>query len=488
MDGRKCPLDVEEERPVALDFLNDNMGARYVRLPPTIAQYMEASSRVKAASSSRAGGGGKKRRASAPANASGRYAKTKAATLADAAAAELPLESSHSRDRDPVDTLIETFVTPNKDKGWMYFERLETIADGTRKVDPRWVQGSTNSPCFEKEEDANDKRIIKFKSKLNDCGETPAGTHGNTRSFTINNAHVLIAKKSDEHADFFEQARHVCAVSFGYHCGRSDGSGIGAGYFETAWTHATHIAMCICRDGSGGFVVLGFALLRDYSHKGISCFTPYKTIPGQMIMSGRPRIPKNVLYIDIVCSQLSLAHPLLQMLCNPGKWRSIVFKNPAAVHEPHYVLLRAIPTVYTYYPVMFGFVRSLDNETIAPIFRIPENVFRQALAGTSYKDLSLENIATSMCGPKDDVVTGPSWEISKRRTLSIYRLPRTFTAWVKSTGLTGLDLTRFVEKVFLPTQLVYGDSNSNGYLYGLYVPSAVVAGGGRRRRLASMAM
>ena len=380
--------------------------------------------------------------------------------------------------------VVDTFITPNTNAPWLYYKSISDNVD--KKVDKTWDNTVTHNPCFENDVGLTTDTVQKAGVKAvatAECGvsvpEDPL-----RRDFTISNVHVLIARmhpqgdedKDGAHTQFMDAAKTVCDASFAYHCGRPPGKGgINAGYFDTAWGDATHLAFCVCDNNANGFIALGFALLRDYSDKD-HCFTQLEDINlPSYNLSTTPR-PRNVLYIDIVCSKLSMAQPLIKLLCSHGDWKKVLFGQRAS--ESHYVFLRGIPTVYTYYPVMYGFVRSIDNKIMFPIFKITTENLQKAIRmitlpgqgkptfkpDTAAARALYENFADAAFGNN-------KWVLTNENVLYVYTLDNTFTKWLKSTTLQQPALKRLL-KLFESTEVAHDDSDINGYLYGFYVTNS----------------
>jgi hypothetical protein len=392
---------------------------------------------------------------------------------------------------DHLASIMDEFVIPNKDKDWLDLQEIKDLENQERE-DKTWNAAYKYVPCFERNTETKPldvgKKLKLFKNGKN-CGEEA----GKGRKFTWTRAHLLIARKpsydtsSDsvdpEQKKFFEAAYQVCKSSFFYHCSRPGTSeGIGGGYFKEAWGLSTSIGLLISDCGKQtstedcGFIVLGFCLLRDYSGVVDYKFQRQKSFLSDAIpMSANVDFPEYAMYVDVVCSKISTAQNLMKLFTQPSKrpdqkWKRVLFGEDA-VGKPHYVLLRAIPSVYTYYPIMYKFIRSMDNVMMHPIFKVRQDDIINMLRSSENPELVMlreqpfHSIATRMFGI-DDVANG--WRVvdAKRgpSKLHVYRLTKEFVNFIKQNNLAAAAL-----KVFVPTKYVCGDSDSNGYLYGLYV-------------------
>lgn len=391
---------------------------------------------------------------------------------------------------DHLSNIMDEFVIPNKDKDWISLQEIKELENQERD-DKAWNSEYKYVPCFERNTDteaAAGKKLKLFKKGKN-CGEQIADNKG--RKFTWTKVHLLVARKPDEgyeqrdeqHDKFFEAAYQVCKSSFFYHCARPGTSqGIGGGYFKEAWGHATSIGLLIsdCGKQTGStedcsFIVLGFCLLRDYSGVVEEKFQRQKAFLADAtpITPAPASFPDYAMYIDVVCSKISTAQNLMKLFTQPTskadqKWKSVMFSDKEAMGKPHYVLLRAIPSVYTYYPIMYKFIRSMDNEKMHPIFKVRQDAIVHMLLSHENPELralsqkQFHEIATQMFGIEGwRAIDGAPRSPAK---LYVYKLSKEFVTFVKQYNLASAAL-----HVFVPTKYVCGDSDTNGYLYGLHV-------------------
>lgn len=400
--------------------------------------------------------------------------------------------SSSKGGGDHLASIMEEFVIPNKDKDWLNLQEIKELENQERQ-DKTWNPTYKYVPCFERNsetEPIEGKKHKLFKRGQN-CGEQAE----QGRKFTWTRVHLLIARKPDpaaaEHDEtqqkFFNAAYQVCKNSFFYHCSRPGTTqGIGGGYFKEAWGHATSIGLLISDCGKTGntedcgFIVLGFCLLRNYSgvvndkfQRQKSFMSDATSIPGTESIA----FPDYALYIDVVCSKISTAQNLMKLFTqspnrSEQKWKKVVFNDTAAIGKPHYTLLRAIPSVYTYYPIMYNFIRSLDNKEMHPIFKVRQDdiINMLSLSSSSVVDTNKDfsSIATKMFG-----VQNKGWVIKEatKKTparLYVYKLTKEFVTFIKTHNLAAAAVD-----IFKPTKYVCGDSDSNGYLYGLYVNGSI---------------
>jgi hypothetical protein len=394
---------------------------------------------------------------------------------------------------DHLSKIMDEFVIPNKDKSWLHLQEIKELENQERE-DKSWDPKYKYTPCFERNTESVPKegKALKIFKRGTSCGEEAE----KGRKFKWSRAHLLVARKPSYDAEgdestsnsraaqvkFINAAFQVCKSSFRYHCSRPGTTqGIGAGYFMEAWGEATSIGLLIADCGKQtedadecGFVVLGFCFLRDYSGHVEDKFKRQKVSLADAIETPHQTpFPEYAMYIDIICSKISTAQNLMKLFTQPSKaseqkWKRVVFDEDAE-GKSHYVLLRAIPSVYTYYPIMYGFTRSMDNVKMNPIFKVRQDEIVNMLLSQSEgnRDLlalsqrDLPTIATEMFGS-----TG--WDIkeSPRQPpkLRVYELPKAFFTFIKKHNLASE-----VAHVFVPTKYVCGDSDSNGYLYALYV-------------------
>lgn len=391
--------------------------------------------------------------------------------------------------------LIKYFVIPNAHKDWLYVEQVEELSN-TYRIDPNWSPELSDTPCFGSDK-ATKYKISKAHSKK--CGDNDHST--TTRRFAWTDMYLMIAKKPDSsdvphQQAFFDQAKVVCRSSFAYHCGRGNGQGIGAGYFDYAWSHATHVAMLVsdCEgtsDDDCAFYVVGFSLLRNYSGGDMEIMKPYKSNThgiGLTAPSGNG-LPDNVLYIDVICSKFSTAQFLLQVFCsnhqlkNRSNWKNIVFGNS---NPDHYVMLRAINPVYTYYPIYYGFVRSIDNQRYFPIFNINIDKLYSTLCSKPFDKLQLAE--RGLLHPDKDMLISQIFgercvkhitTAQQKMYVKVYTLDATFKNFHAAVFTIVKSIIKDPEEVqaihtawmtaFEPQKIICGDGPVNGYIYGKYV-------------------
>lgn len=381
---------------------------------------------------------------------------------------------------------MQYYITSNLAKPWLHLEELEELK-GKSSVDKTWIDSFDDVPCFDVENVHHGK--VKKMSDKSKCGNQKE----NTRVFEWNNAYMMIAdlekcenEMSTEAEDFLKAAYSVCESSFGYHCVRI-GEGIAKSYFQYAWKDCTHVALIVsdCAQTSQqeecSFLVLGFALLRNYSGHVTEKFVYNKRfIKDGFPMNHNQTIPNNVLYVDVVCSKFSMAQNLLRKLCvSAGKrgWKNIVFGDGADA-QPHFVFLRAIPSVYTYYPIQYGFQRTIDNVKIHPIFKIPVDDIGESFKVLGLQGVTQDNIVKLFGQNKIGMET--RWRLDEKDNIHVYKLGKEFITFQKDAGLFAQGSTpmeteaiqkkkRDFLKYYKFKQFVCQDSDSNGYLYGLYV-------------------
>lgn len=371
---------------------------------------------------------------------------------------------------------------------WMMSARLFSAEIAMSAVDKSWE--TAVGPCFQSAVRASPKSM---------CGKatTQSATTARARAtkatkakttrqglsvyeFKWTKPHVLIVNKNNAGGQLLEDIRSALLESFNYHCQGA----VNTGYFAEAWDNATGVAVLVsdCGDSSNGssrsmltktagacsFMVLGFALLRTYEPKDVASKFKACALPRL-----RQRMPgnayKSVLYIDVVCSKLRTAQTLLNIFCGNiprlDAWKNLLLP-PAAASHPYLVLLRALDNVYTYYPLMYGFQRTITGRTMYPIFSINKLKLAQLLESSSKGAATPEDVF----GPEYDDRNNLVWQLSSTGACHVYALSATFKDFFKSSGLMMDDARR--RELLTSTKVDCADSDTNGYIYGLHVDSA----------------
>jgi hypothetical protein len=244
------------------------------------------------------------------------------------------------------------------------------------------------------------KDMVRKQQYVQNCGPPQDGV----LKVTWKNASLIIFKKVPDESNappdmqrFYKDAEQVCITSYMYHCRRADGSGPSAPYFNYAWSHAEYVCMLVseCTDKSiCNFVVLATSFLKTYDSSSSQFKEEFSLLPPSQGARDQSwpltfdqknikPLPRNVLYIDIICSKWNAASYLLGLFCNKTHtpqtaWKDFVFGRNAA-SQPHYVLLRAIETVYTFYPLKYEFIKSIDNKDMYPIYSMNEDDIKKTI-------------------------------------------------------------------------------------------------------------
>lgn len=317
-----------------------------------------------------------------------------------------------------------------------------------------------------------------------------------------------------KHTIFSEKLRDVCFNIFRYHCsGTTDEHGLGDGFFMPSWNESNFIALLIThpelahqtRTSKCAFSVLSFCLFKTYTNTSAAEVSHKYQVQSRksglcVLKKDVEHDARNYVYISVVCSKFSMAQHIMSILCGKHthgmkidtKWKAFVFGN-GAQHESHYVLLRAIMSVYTYYPIVYGFTRSVDN-TLCPIFTFNIDNVRDRLKGhleikktsvspprqlkidewilkaDSPNNVFMENIFGDSTNDRG-VVWSTSGRSARREqsVYNVYQLTKKFSSFLKDNSLHIDYATRW--QIFFDQPMFVNDNHNNGYLYGLYVPA-----------------
>lgn len=363
---------------------------------------------------------------------------------------------------------------------WIYVKEMKD-ASNKSTTDDMWASvADENVPCFSKQ--------MKKVSKK-DCGvPASASNNNNANMFSWKNAWLFVINLYEcelNDPQLFNVIKNACSPSFAFHCLNRTG-GVDPNYVKAQWDKATHIMLMMSDCGQNQqnnnkqsmsffqslrhtvmppltceFMVLGFAFLQV----NVKPPNVLKAAACQAILQGvAPTSDKNV-YIDIVCSRFKVAQYMLQELVS-GTNQDIARMLFHRAKTSYMCILRAIPTVYTYYPTMYGFTRTTDNRKLYPIFYVDINQIKK---DWKIQDLQDEQVMEAMFGASTNGQGQLVWhKTTPCASYRVYRLEGEFKHFLKKNGLLGDANT--TNKYFKFTNVFNGDYN--GYLYGLYVPAA----------------
>lgn len=381
---------------------------------------------------------------------------------------------------------------------WMYIRHLPEASNLTAD-DVMWTKTQEgNVPCF--------------SNTLNPIPKTKCGVMDIRQATTKPNAIqkmqwgkawliIFDIQKAQRYDPYlFQTVRNMCKTAFAYHC-RGTTSIVDMTYIESQFALNSHImivvADCVGSDPSptpaamyGGdysdvckFMVLGFMFLNNLHNLTTSILPKVgKNVSKHSAtrVTG-PNLPEDIskLYIDIICTRLGIGNIMMDELLtdkHTNMWQPLVFQGAQVTSYMCY--LRAVPGVYTYYPMQYGFSRTLDSVTRYPIFSVEIRALREQYFKED-NTASDDDILTKAFGPsliQHINTTQLVWKKSDVKNVNVYQLNTPEAkAFFKMHNLAK-DYTKR-SKVFHDLAIFTNDNRTNGYLYGKLVEGTSMRGG-----------
>lgn len=356
------------------------------------------------------------------------------------------------------------------------------------------------------------------------------------------------AKCRENDKEFFELVKKICLPTFEYHCKGSAGL-VNRDYINKQFETATHMMLLISdcivpepgqiksesmtarkqqpkqqpkqakrrpldnnnsvaeeqqrmtlrpRRQLGGdddcsYIVMGFVFLDADIASSTSAITkthqhyipkPIADADTSVVNSNNPSTSR-YLYTDIICSRLGMGTRMMGEILK-GKnspWMEVVFGSR---NVEYFAFLRAISSVYTYYPFVFGYQRTTDNKNFFPIFEVDiTQIRRRQIVVPSAKrdpkapplDKSLfddNQLMTKMFGASTKANTNEVvWEQAPEEPgkYYVYRIEpecKDLFNHESNNFLAAENLEKRIE--YFSNQIMFeGDSDEDGYIFGKYV-------------------
>lgn len=387
---------------------------------------------------------------------------------------------------------FQKYTKGNLVESWILVKHIREASD-QGVVDDAWSAVTEESvPCI-----SSSLRKVPKKN----CGVPHVdakGTQQNTLKWNQAWMFVIDLYKCQEHdIELYNLIKTMCLPTFGYHCISKQG-GVDSGYVTHQFGKASHIMLMLSDCGKSvmatqtvfqsfkntvkslaayvlpsdecKFLVLGFAFLME----GTRPPKPQSTMLCNAMYYGIRETAGRYVYVDVICSRFSVAKHLMQELLRNTKDNPIaemLFKKKGV---SFLCLLRAVPSVYTYYALMYGFTRTVDNRSVYPIFFVDVDDIRDGLQKGDIDmdpplstDASNEHIMRTIFGesetPKDII-----WQAPPGCSLyRVYRLEAPFKKFLVNNGMVK-SLAKRVS-YFPSVQVFHGDDGSAGYLFSKLV-------------------
>lgn len=416
---------------------------------------------------------------------------------------------------------------------WMYVKPLKNISN--EAFDPLWTSSTAKGPCLSKAISFDDKPKCGRKSTktvIDKANPDAPPKIISGQELKWNRSWLLIfntAHCRENDPEFYQLIHDSFLPTFAYHCQ----GGVRAEYIYGQFEESTHIAMLISdcvenvpetasrssamsspkthfkrprppnaslltiaespsedepktssrsarsarstQEGGNnecGYIIMGFMFL-DSIHD-VPMMNRWAR-DRMLYQQNRPR-PEKLLYIDIVCSRLSMANIMMKEILSGGNgpWMDIVFGKRSL---SYIVFLRAIPNVYTYYPIVYDYVRTVNNASFAPIFEVDMERIRLSQLQIPNVPMPIlasnEELMTGMFGPQKNRDGFTIWKKSKMKdevqTYYVYKLERACKDFFVLNNL--IENTNLRRNIFPATEAFEDDYDDYGYIYGKYVES-----------------
>ena len=388
------------------------------------------------------------------------------------------------------------YLKGNQVTSWMYVKHVRDASDQT-VVDDAWSNvADENIPCI-----SSSLRKVPKKN----CGVVQLdakGTPQNTLKW--GQAWMLVVdlyKCQENDLELYNLIKTICLPTFGYHCISKQG-GVKAGYVTHQFEKASHIMLMLSdcgnvQPGTGTqnvfqsfkntvkslssyvvpsneckFLVLGFSFLMDE----VRLPKPHPLMLCNAMYYGLRETPGRYVYVDIICSRFSVAKYMMYELLRDTRENPIVDMMFKKKGVSFMCMLRAVPSVYTYYALMYGFTRTVDNRSVFPIFFVDVDDLRDGLQkGDLLLDPPLpldasasnEEIMRTIFGEKE-TTTDVIWNAPPGCSLyRVYRLEAPFKNFLIKNGMVKHMMKR--TSYFPNVQVFYGDDGSSGFLFSKLV-------------------
>jgi hypothetical protein len=386
---------------------------------------------------------------------------------------------------------FKKYMKGNLVESWILVKHIGEASDQA-VVDDAWSAVTEESvPCI-----SSSLRKVPKKN----CGVPHVdekGTQQNTLRWSQAWMFVVDLHQCQENdMELYHLIKTICLPTFGYHCTSKQG-GVDSGYVTHQFEKASHIMLMLsdCGKVMGAqtmlqsfkntvkslssyvlpsneckFLVLGFALLMQ----GVRPPKPHSMMLCNAMYYGIREAANRYVYVDVICSRFSVAKHLMLELLRNTKENSIaelLFKKKGVSFM---CFLRAVPSVYTYYALMYGFTRTVDNRSVYPIFFVDVEDIRDGLRKgdlvidpSVLPDASNEDIMRAIFGvsetPKDMIWHAPPGCSLYR----VYRLEAPFKQFLVNNGMVKGLMKRI--SYFPNVQIFYGDDATAGYLFSKLV-------------------
>jgi hypothetical protein len=382
-------------------------------------------------------------------------------------------------------------------ESWIYVKKNTKASNKVVTDDDWWKVTEENVPCI-----SSSHRKLPKKN----CGENYIDHKGMGKStFRWNNAWLFVIdleRCQQYDMQLYEIVKTICSPTFGYHCISKNG-GVRPSYVTKQFNEASHIMLMIsdCGDmpnrnanqhpsnasifesikttfklmasfaipqNSCKFMVLGFAFLIT----GVKPPKPYPTLLCNAMYYGLRTTTQRSVYVDIICSRFSVAQYMLEELLQKQSQNQIADLLFGKKGSGFACFLRAVPSVYTYYALMFGFTRTADNRSVYPIFFVDVDDIRANIGALNFAqpladNATNEEIMASIFGPHEtssDIVWKAPPGCSMYR---VYRLEPPFKDFLKKNDMLTNNIKR--STYFRNLQVFYGDNDNNGYMFSKFV-------------------
>lgn len=384
---------------------------------------------------------------------------------------------------------FQKYMKGNLVQPWIYVKHIHEASDQS-VVDDEWSKVTEESiPCIS----SSFRKMPKKNCGV--AGVDAKGAEQNTLQW--NQAWMFVVdvyKCQETDPELYHLIKTICLPTFGYHCVSKQG-GVESGYIAHQFEKATHIMLMLSDCGKVlptatafqsfkntiktlsayilpsnecKFMVLGFALLME----GMRMPKPHANMLCNAMYYGLRDVPHRSVYVDVICSRFHIAKHLMHELLRNAKENAIgemIFRRKGV---PFQCVLRAVPSVYTYYALMYGFTRTVDNRSVFPIFFVDVDEIREDL-GTLIFDPPISSSATNedimraIFGEpetKMDVI----WQAPPGCSLyRVYRLENTFKKFMLLNGMVK-SLAKRV-RFFPSVQAFHGDDGRSGYIFSKMV-------------------
>lgn len=382
---------------------------------------------------------------------------------------------------------FQKYINGTFPESWIYVKKVQE-ASGKIVTDDAWAAVTEESvPCL--------SSSLKKLPKRN-CGENHVNAQQST--FRWNDAWLFVInlyKCQENDMQLYNLIKTICVPTFGYHCVSKQG-GVKAGYVSHQFGQATHIMLMVSDCGhvqdqtqltafqsfkstlksissyvipsnACKFIVLGFAFLM----KDTRLPKPAPFLLCNAMYYGLRDTGGRHLYLDVICSRFSVAQHMMHELlrkASENKIAEMVFGRKASF----LCTLRAVPSVYTYYALMYGFTRTVDNRSVYPIFFVDADDIRDKINELTFDpplspDASNDDIMKAIFGEGENN-TDMVWKAPPGCSLyRIYRLEAPFKRFLVNNGMIK-NLAKRI-KYFQNVQVFHGDDGSNGYIFSKLV-------------------